>query len=361
MKINSNTVAYTTGNALTNSENLLSKSMEKLSSGFKINRARDNPAGYAISSKMNAQIKGLTKANQNANDGISVIETAEGAISEIQAMLHRMNELAVQSANGTNTTADRLAIQEEVKALTSEITRIATQTEFNTKPLIDGTFELKGYTNNTQVDVEYYSDSTKAGVYENLVINKVGDDYTVTGVALNDICTSPVVTSKGNLITISGADGTEINLRVDETATLPATIDMDLKGIGAMRLQIGANEGQVLELSIPEISLKKMGLENIDISTKPGAKAAIDQITEAVEYSSMVRSKFGAYQNRLEHAITSLEVTSESITSAYSRIMDTDMAEEMTEYTKYQVLQQAGTSMLAQANQFPQQALQLLQ
>lgn len=364
MKINNNSTALLTNNYLMKSENSLQKSIGRLSSGYKINKPGDNPSGYAISSKMRSQIDCLTKATGNATDGVSVIETAEGAVAEIQSMIQRMNQLAVQSANGTNTTADRNAIQTEVKALCSEISRLAVDTEFNTQPLIDGNFELKGYTDNAKVKVQYYSDETRDGDYTINISKDATGVYTIPQADLNKIAPNAIVSQQGDLITIEALDGTEIKLDLAEDAIASggtAAVKLDLTGIGAMRLQIGANEGQILELSIPEISLKKMGLEGIDCTTAEGAKRGIGQLTEALSYTSMVRSKLGAYQNRLDHAIASLDVTSENMTSSYSRITDTDMAKEMTEYTRLQVLQQAGTSMLAQANEFPQQALQLLQ
>ncbi len=364
MKINNNSTAVLTASYLLRSENQLQKSIGKLSSGYKINKPGDAPAGYAISTKMKAQIDGLEKATNNATNGISVIETAEGALTEIQAMIQRMNQLAVQAANGTNTSADRAAVQEEVTALCSEITRLAKETEFNTQSLIDGSFELKGYTDNVQVKVQYYSDETRPNKYALNISRAADGTFSIPAADLNKIAPNAEVSQEGNILTISALDGTEIRLDMSDVSNAtPYTlaVNTDITGIGAMRLQIGANEGQVIALSIPEVSLEKMDLEDIDCTTIAGAKKAIGQLESALSYTSMVRSKMGAYQNRLDHAIASLDVTSENMTSSYSRIVDTDMAEEMTEYTRLQVLQQAGTSMLAQANEFPQQALQLLQ
>ena len=365
MKICSNTTALKANNYLLRSENSLQKSISKLSSGYKLNHASDNPSGYAISSIMRAQIEGLKRATNNANDGISVIETAEGAVAEMQSMIQRMTQLATQAANGTNTSADRAAIQEEVNALCREITRLAKETDFNSQSLLDGNYELRGYTNLEDVKVMSYSDTTRTGKYDLTLTKNDDGTFSVGGSDLSKLTTNPTVTTEDGYVSITANDGTDIKLKIKDYETMAAgttqDLSLDLTGIGSMRLQIGANEGQVLELSIPEVSLEKMGLQGIDCTTTEGAKAALSQASDALDYTSMVRSKFGAYQNRLDHAIASLDVTSENMNSAYSQIVDVDMAEEMTEYTKLQVLQQAGTSMLAQANEFPQQALQLLQ
>ena len=365
MRINGNSTAYRINNNLLNSENALQLSMTRLSSGNKLNNPGDDPAGYAISSVMRAQIEGLKKATNNANDGIAVIETAEGAVAEMQSMIQRMNELAVQASNGTVTSADRNAIQEEVQALCSEIKRIASETDFNSQPLLDGTFEEKGYTDSAKVKVYSYSEETRVGAYDFTFTKGADGKIAVTGSDLDKLTTNANVESDTNgNVSIKSSDGTEINFKIDPTQFVTGTnynVNVDITGIGAMRLQIGANEGQVLELSIPELSLDKMGLTGIDCTNADNAKAAIDKLSDALDYSSEVRSKFGAYRNRLDHAIASLDVTSENMTASYSQLVDTDMAEEMTEYTTLQVLQQAGTTMLAQANEFPQQALQLLQ
>lgn len=367
MKINSNTTAYITGNYLFKSENALQKSMQKLSSGYRINGAQDNPAGYAISSYMRAQIDAIAKANSNANNGISVIETAEGAVAEMQEMIQRMNELAVQASNGTMTTIDRTAAQSEIDALTEEIERLASETEFNTMTLLDGSFDNKGYvTNTTDARVQSYSDDTKVGQYQFTITRTSQSDFSIPTAELNQLAPNAKISSdETGSIVIEANDGTELRLWVDPDRIIAGgasmTVNVDLTGIGAMRLQVGANEGQVIKLSIPDVSLENMNIKDIDCTTVEGAREAITKMDNALDYANSVRSKLGAYQNRLEHAISSLDITSENLTGSYSRIIDTDMAEEMTEYTKLQVLQQAGTAMLAQANEYPRQALQLLQ
>ena len=255
------------------------KNTEKLSSGYKVNRAADDAAGLTISEKMRSQIRGLTQASTNAQDGISCVQTAEGALGEVEDMLQRMNELAVKSANGTNTSEDRSAIQKEVEALQTEISRVAESTEFNTLKLLNGSFDGK-------------TDDTKK-------ILQVGaqnrDEQTIQ-------------------ITIAAMDATSIGV----------------------------------------------GKDDLNVGTQSDAKKAIDSIKEAIASVSSQRSDLGAVQNRLEHTIKNLDNIVENTTAAESQIRDTDMASAMVEYTKNNILAQAGQSMLAQANQSTQGVLSLL-
>lgn len=387
MKVNYNLQAIIANKSLSNSENRLAVSSTRLSSGYKINDAKDNPSGLAIAKRMNAQLKGLDKAHQNATDGISVIQTAEGALSEIQEMIQRMNELAVKAANGTMSEGDRELVMDEVSQLKDEISRVAATTDFNGQKLLNGECDLRGYTSNPGVTVEYYSDDIPLGKYlltiepsfddnGNLIDKDSFDDdgnlitaatsvnfgTAVDGEGALRFDSNCVTKIKGKTITIIDAMQNEVRISIDQKTfkdDMPMTID--LTGIGAMRFQIGANEGQVLPIRIPTISLNNLQIDTLDVSTEENATKAIRQITEANDYISAVRSRLGAYQNRLEYAETSLEASSESVTAAYSAILDVNMATEMTEYTKLQVLTQAGTSMLAQANERPQQILQLLQ
>ena len=383
MRINYNVSAMISNNALSNSEDLLARSLERLSSGLKINHAKDNPAGLAMGKRMNAQIEGLSVANQNTSDGISIIEIADGALAEVSEMLQRMNELAVKAANGVNTDEDRQTIQEEITQLKEEITRIAETTQFNGQPLLNGEFDFKGYTNNLEVKVNSYSKDVTVKEYTitSITLTKEIVNGQETGnylVDLNnldlgtDFPAGATVSTKDNLVTIKGADGFEmvldvsgVNFGTAQSVTFSEAggnaLMIDATGIGAMRLQVGANEGQILAVDIPTISLQNMGIENVDVSTADGAVDGIQRLDGAIKYVSKVRGRLGAYQNRLESTVNSLDVTSENMTSAYSRIMDVDMAEEMTYYTTYQVMTQAGTSMLAQANERPSQVLQLLQ
>lgn len=374
MRINYNVSAMLSNNALSTNDDLLSKSLERLSSGLKINHAKDNPAGLAMSKRMNAQIEGLSVANQNASDGVSIIEIADGAMTEISEMLQRINELSVKAANGTMSDTDRATVQDEVKQLKEEITRISDVTEFNGQKLLNGEYDLKGYTNKQEVKVNYYSTDVPVKEYtiKSIPLTKDADgnivlDGDVTfGDGFPDAKTLKTEL-KDDLLTITGENGFEMRLDVSgtlngaQTGTTVQDLKINATGIGAMRLQIGANEHQVLEVNIPAVSLQNMGIENVDVSTAEGADDAIDRVDGAIKYVSSVRGRLGAFQNRLESTINSLDVTSENMTSAYSRIMDVDMAEEMTSYTTYQILAQAGTSMLAQANERPSQVLQLLQ
>ena len=374
MRINYNVSAMLSNNALSTNDDLLSKSLERLSSGLKINHAKDNPAGLAMSKRMNAQIEGLSVANQNASDGVSIIEIADGAMTEISEMLQRINELSVKAANGTMSDTDRATVQDEVKQLKEEITRISDVTEFNGQKLLNGEYDLKGYTNKQEVKVNYYSTDVPVKEYTIKPIpltkdadgNIVLDGDVTFGDGFPDAKTLKTEL-KDDLLTITGENGFEMRLDVSgtlngaQTGTTVKDLKINATGIGAMRLQIGANEHQVLEVNIPAVSLQNMGIENVDVSTAEGADDAIDRVDGAIKYVSSVRGRLGAFQNRLESTINSLDITSENMTSAYSRIMDVDMAEEMTSYTTYQILAQAGTSMLAQANERPSQVLQLLQ
>lgn len=376
MKIHSNLSAIRANNALSINEKKLTVSIERLSSGYKINHAKDNPAGLAISRKMNLQIRGLSNSTQSAGDGISVVETAEGALAEVQDILQRMNELAVKGSNGIITDNDREAIQAEVLQLQNEITRIAEDTDFNGGTLLNGNYDLKGYSeNNSHIKVKYYSDEVMTGGYSITKLNISWDgDGNLNPVTAADITfgtgerpfpNNCIFSVNQDMLTIKDTEGFEMKLQFDRgytgfAATDPAAI-LDITGMGGMKIQIGAGEGQELDIRIPTINLKIMDINDLDFSTQDSCKEAIDKIGGAIDYVSAARSRLGAYQNRLEHATSSLEATVENMTAAYSRLMDVDMATEMTEYTKNQVLTQAGTTMLAQANERPSQVLQLLQ
>lgn len=372
MRISFNASAVLANNSLTRADNKLADSLARLSSGLKVVNAKDNPSGLAMGKRMNAQIEGISVANQNAGDGISIIEVADGTMSEMHEMLQRMNELAVKAANGTLTEDDRKLVNDEIQELKDEIQRVAGETQFNGQNILDGSFDLRGYTNVTEVKVAYYSDEIVAGTYgiEELDITftdgsidlKAAQDSFVGGVGFP--ADAKVSQADGNVITITGSQDFELKLEFKEAVSIPnadGALTMDLVGFGAMDMQIGANEGQQLGIRIPQVSLEIMGISTLDVSTTEGAVKGIDQIDNAIKYISASRSRLGAYQNRLEHTISTLDITSENMTSAYSRIMDVDMAAEMTEYTTLQVMSQASTSMLAQANERPAQVLQLLQ
>lgn len=502
MRINHNIPALKANNQLFKTNNALDKSLEKLSSGFRINRAADDAAGMAISQKMKTQIAGLDQASRNAADGISVIQTAEGAMIEIGAMLQRMRELSVQAANGTNTLDDRASIQAEIDQLTEEIQRISDTTEFNTKTLLNGNIDQKSYSSNNLVNLISVSDTVATGNYtitigqdarqavvggglieapsnvipagasgiinlngtdikieegetleqvyekirntaDNLNIKVItttasapaagneetagypadaintkttrllfisegyGSKYKIdlqcnnptlaTALGLSTTATSAkgidavadisaftsntaTVSSDGKLVKVTDSSGFEMVFEAEPGAAKTGFIDKIIGGpapnvtdngdatvtitvldAGPMELQIGANEGQIMEVRIPKINPKTLGIDAINIGTEEGAQEAITAYDKALLNVTAIRSKLGAYQNRLEHSISNLDVASENMSEALSRIEDVDMAAEMATYTQKNVLAQAGTAMLAQANERPQNILTLLQ
>ena len=270
MVVQHNLTAMNTNRQLGITTGAQAKTTEKLSSGYRINRAGDDAAGLSISEKMRSQIRGLNKASTNAQDGISAIQVAEGALNETHSILQRMNELATQAANDTNTTVDRNAISKEINQLVSEINRIQSTTQFNTMNLLDGSFTGKN-------------------------------------------------------------------------------------------LQVGALSGQNIAISIGSMAASKIGVTGLTVTTNTNAGAAMKKIQSAIELVSTQRSELGAIQNRLEHTIANLDTTAENTQAAESRIRDVDMAKEMVEFSKNNILAQAGQSMLAQANQANQGVLSLLQ
>jgi len=383
MKINSNITAYLTNNAYMQNEMRLSNSTGRLSSGYKLNTAGDDPANFAIAAKLRSMIKGLDKVKTNTTTGMSVLETAESAIMETQEMVQRMNELAIKGANGTLSSADRQLIQDEVEQLMKEIDRIAETTEFNGMKLLNGTFNDRGYTNQPSVTVMDYSEKTASGKYY-IDLQKSGDTYVINNSAKTlppgyenaetlfgtvdptklTINTETVNYDDGtsvDFVSIKGLRGTELRMQIDGGTMPTDPLELDLTGLGSMRLQVGTEQGEVISASIPRMTTDVMGLAGVDMRTKGGSQKAIDQVGNALEYVNRARSRLGAYENRLEKTDEFLDAYNESVTTSVSRIQDTDMAEEMTEFTSMQVLSQAGISMLAQANEAPQQALQLLQ
>lgn len=383
MKVNSNIQGMISQAILHSNEEKMAKSTQKMSSGYKINYAKDNPAGMAISNRMKAQLRSLDRANKNAKNAINAVQTAEGAMNEIEAMLQRMNEISVQASNGTMTDQDRQAIDEEVKQLCNEITRISKDTTFNTQGLLDGSQELKGYSKEpSKLTVRSYNEFFDNGKYQISLnadgtvtgdkIKMLNDDGTTKDVAVTYEVTeyekedAGGTTKKSYSTRIFTADGGE--LVIDKNNEDAQTdVEIEAKGIGGMKVQTGAEEGQEIQVVIPKMSLKNLGLADldnelvIDCSTEAGAKKALDLVSKAIDYVSSARSKLGAYQNRIEKTVSNLDSSTENLTESYSTIKDLDMAEGMVEYTTLQVLIQAGTTMLAQANEQPQQALQLLQ
>lgn len=497
MRINHNISAIQTNAQMRKTDNALDTALERLSSGLRINKAADDAAGMAISRKMKTQIEGLERASMNSSDGISVIQTAEGALNEVTAMLQRMRQLSVQAANGTNTVEDRVAIQQEITQLNAEIQRISDTTEFNTKTLLDGNVDNNSYTDNPGVEIVYSSDNVMCTEYKFTItqdprqavvcagspsFETIGEDeggsitingypvYFTTGMdlescfsRLRDACSDMNMTAffgdgptsagpaetagyeklpigEGNLVIMTNgygaaqhidiqcnnenlanlfglstetvhAHGFDADISLGEGFSSTATVYGDgdvvyvkdnnnfemrfqiaagtnetdfsdatgdgssessanggndtevvstLLEAGTMYLQVGANENQNMEVKIPRTDPVTLGIANVNVCTQEGAEVAITLFDNAVNAVSSLRAKLGAYQNRLEHTINNLETTDINMTEAMSRIEDVDMAEEMTEFTQQNVLSQAGTSMLAQANERPQNILSLL-
>ncbi|WP_022769365.1 flagellin N-terminal helical domain-containing protein [Butyrivibrio sp. NC2007] len=395
MKVNYNVSAMVANNALQRNDKLLSESLGRLSSGLKITNAKDNPSGLAMSRRMNSQIEGLGVANNTSKDAISIVQVADGSLSEIHEVLQRMSQLAVQASNGTLTDSDREAIQSEVTLLKEEIERMAQTTQFNGQTILDGSFDYRGYATvgndpstaetNPNVKMVSYSDVVEAGNYQitgidvsfmnltgttgvdkkgiflengsetNISVKKILEDGSMVDYMPNGM----TATVNEDVLTLQDATGKKIQLQIDETFS--GTVNLELTGTGAMTMQVGANEGQTLDIRIQKVSLTTLGLYNLDVSNEVGAREAIESVKNAISEISGIRSRLGAYQNRLEHTVSNLDISVENMTAAYSRIMDVDMAEEMTTYSTQQVLSQAGISMMAQANERPSQVLQLLQ
>lgn len=527
MRINTNISAMTANNALQKAQENLSNSIKRLSSGYKINSSADDPAGCAISEKMRMQIKGLNQADNNAADGESVLNTAEGALQELNSMLARMKELTVQAANDVNSDDERAAIQKELDSINSEIDRITTQTEFNTQPLLNGNLARRVYSNVQGVVNLAVSDNYTAGKYGVTVkedarqavavadgtvnmsstekidkttegtisingyqvsisegdtldtimtklteaADKAGGRFFATASLNNDttdktlvgtttsggngttyagykaastytgntlifmtkeygsqmtlditcdnkalaqklglgkayvasgadkgiqaqgkdvvaefskdggkrvgFADSAVISTKGTVITVTDVNnrnfqfdvpgnvaGTQFDdreLQATKTSGNDKKIEQELTDVGTMSIHIGANENQVIELDIPAVTSYTLGVDTINVMTTVTATQAIAKVDAAVNKVNEVRSKIGAYSNRFEHTRNNLAVSTENAESALSTMMDTDMAEEMTTYTSLNVLTQAATSILSQANERPATVLQLLQ
>lgn len=481
MKINRNMLAVGANQHLFRNENRLSQSMERLSSGYKLNRAGDNPAGLAISHKMKSQIDGLDRAKSNTTDAQSALRIADGALNETSSILQRIRELCVQAGNDTNSNDERTAIQNEINKLTEEVDRISTDTEFNTKTLLDGSLDT--LVTGSGLERMYITDSVLPGNYS-IVVNRAYKasygftdpvSYSSGVVSINGVnmevsdgmdeddfyallrdtaelagCVatrSPLggagsaysykieskeygsservdvkVESKynalarqlglnweekdaeGNVIAYSnshyaqvqGVDATvQLGDHFSKTATVHTdglrvtitdlsgfTMDFSIKedvndisqspavqtffdikvtDIGAMTIQMGANQYQDMDIRIPEVSAKSLYLDKVDVTVVGGTDKALVTLDKAIGKLNDIRARIGAFTNRLEYAEESLAETNEDMTRAYSGILDTDMAEEMVEYTQRNVLEQASISVLAQANDLPQQVLSLLQ
>jgi len=409
MRINNNVMALNAHRQLGMNQAGAAKSMEKLSSGFRINRAGDDAAGLAISEKMRGQIRGLKQASRNAQDGISLIQTAEGALNETHAILQRMRELAVQASTDTNTPEDRNEIQKEINQLSKEVNRIADTTQFNTMELLNGTYEGKffhiGANQGQNLDLEIAdmsADALKVGT--STVTEETGVD--VLGVAsqkalmAGDRIVAVEVDSEWYSIDDVAAVGGAIVVK-DGAEALETTAGKAIDGIGfyqegkaqvagvadtdvlvdadsnVMAVKVGEAyyaesdvendsgsikaKSDVVALDVTDVHAIGDGKDGIDVSSsRAAADAAIKTIDDAIVTVSGERSKLGAIQNRLEHTIANLGTSAENLQAAESRIRDLDMAEEIMAFTKNNILQQAATAMLAQANMAPQSVLQLL-
>lgn len=331
MRINHNIAALNTSRQLNAGSNSAAKNMEKLSSGLRINRAGDDAAGLAISEKMRSQIRGLDMASKNAQDGISLIQTSEGALNETHSILQRMSELATQAANDTNTDSDRSELQKEMDQLASEVTRISTDTEFNTKKLLDGTAQ------NLTFQI-----GANEGQTMSLSINKMDSESLKVGTTYTVSNDQNTLTSTDGKSTATWAD--EETDPDDKVTKAAGYYDTDGKVVASEKLAADSKVTKGIDIS----------------SSAKAASSALTTIKTAIDTVSSERAKLGAVQNRLEHTINNLGTSSENLTSAESRIRDVDMASEMMEYTKNNILTQASQAMLAQANQQPQQVLQLL-
>jgi flagellin len=370
MRINHNIAALNTYRQLSANTTSTSKSLEKLSSGLRINRAGDDAAGLAISEKMRGQIRGLEQASRNASDGISLIQTAEGALNETHSILQRMRELAVQAANDTNTLQDRQEIQKEINQLSQEITRISTDTEFNKKTLLNGSF---GIQLDATASANFLNEVGEAGdPIESYDISgaKASTTYTISETAssisiqdgTNTWTLDKTGFSAGGTFNFE-ALGISIKTSADYNAGGTALNGLEIvtdATLGA-KFQIGANAGQTASLTIGDMSAAALQVNNLDVTTEQGINDALTAIDNAIATVSSQRALLGAVQNRLEHTINNLGTTQENLVASESRIRDVDMAKEMMEFTKNSILSQASQAMLAQANAQPQSVLQLLQ
>ena len=412
MRIQHNIMAMNAYRNYANNTSALSKNLEKLSSGYKINRAGDDAAGLAISEKMRAQITGLDKAQDNAKDGISLVQTAEGALTEVHDMLNRMYELAEQSANGTfEDGTDRKQLQKEVDQLKSEINRIADSANFNGIKLLDGSMSANGTTT-----IKSAATSQAAGVDVNIMADSVFDangsrsELKFSFAVVNNASKAGAVVDKDGSVTISVAKASagqasysaaDIQALLSKVTAKDSKVSADMvnaaknatvTGAGIqdatgtkagkwttlaktsngaakpnagkpLTLQIGdtSDSFNQLKVGIKDCHVDALGLTDMKIGDQDSAAKALDKIKSAINYVSDVRGTLGATQNRLDHTINNLSVMQENIQDAESTIRDTDVADEMMAYTKNNILIQSAQAMLAQANQVPQGVLQLLQ
>ncbi len=385
MVINHNISALNTYNKLSANENAASASLEKLSSGLRISKAADDAAGLAISQKMQAQINSLDQASSNAQDGISLIQTAEGGMSQIQSIMQRMNELATESANGTqdgDNQTDRNSLDTEFQSLSKEIDRIANSTQFNGMDLLNG--NLGGTLDSATANSSLLGVGAVRDVQINGLAEAAADTWTVSAdgkkITNGDSSVTLSLTSNGGSLPADGAASTlvysdaagrSVKLTVNDAYAVAGIENKTLKvnaASNSIDLQVGANNTANDRESISIGDMRISGgtnaslkaLAGIDIKTQANAESALDTVKNAVNSVSSQRAQLGAYQNRLNYTISNLSTESQNLQSASSQITDVDMAKEMTEYTKNNILTQAANAMLAQANQLPQSVLSLL-
>ena len=411
VRINTNIEALNAQRNLSATSNQYAKSVEKLSSGLRINRAADDAAGLAISQKLQAQVTGLNQASRNAQDGISMVQTAEGALNEVQSMLQRIRELSVQASNSTLSQTDAGSVNTEITALQAEINRVSNTTQFNGQYLLTGA--LGGSTVDATSGVQLYTavvgttTNTDKGMVTMLNVGAAGSDtYTISAsgtaltltaatlkdaggsaltqtVSLSDIVAGSSGTISFDQLGISlsiGADATGTGMSVvsQQEALVAKTkiIATNASGSSSANFQIGANATDALavqfantrtstfvgfDAAVTAFTSAVTGGASTASNVIPSAQALITAADTAISQISQIRGSFGAVQNRLEHTISNLGVASENLNASESRIKDVDMASEMVTFTKTQILQQAGTAILAQANQAPQSILKLLQ
>lgn len=368
MIINHNVSALNIYRNLTQIQTHKNRALERLSTGLRINRAADDPAGLCISEKMRAQIRGLKQAVRNAQDSISMLQTAEGGLNETHSILQRIRELAIQAANDTLSQSDRDAITTEVSQLISEINRIGNSTKFNGKPLLNGMLGAKrdqastlndtvaGIENNSDIDVTgaaigTYTISTDfaAGTSTIKLTDGIGNAYVLSSVG------------DGAQILDFGPMGIKIKLSSSFVASDEAMDNLNIIVSGAPTVfQLGASPGDSMSASINDMTSSGLGLNSIDLSNHSGALTAVEILDSAISKVSAERAKLGTSINRLEHSINNIETSIINLTEAESRIRDADMAKEMMEFTKYSILEQVAMALLAQANQRPYAILKLL-
>ena len=399
MRINTNLNAMTALNSATKNTALAGSSMEKLSSGLKINKAADNATGLAISEKMRSQIRGLDQASQNTQDGISVVQTAEGAIEEVGNIVQRMRELAVQGANETNTGSDRAKISEELTQLHEEIDRIAESTQFNGKDLLNGAntvrvengHNIEKETTIANVEIQDgfdFDDFTAADIKVKTIasannqnkgskIELTGNGVDKYGITADGLTTDGKISAKST-ITITDSNGKSIKFTVGDAEInqgdnikIGTKKDTETAISGKeISLQVGANtsDSQTLKVKIENVSTKSLGLEGDTITKmakegKKGTDAAntmIKSLDKALERVNTSRANLGAMQNRLETTASNLTTSNENLTAAESRIRDVDVAEEMMNLSKLNLINQAAQAMMSQAKSQPEGVMQLL-